>query len=92
MSNAKYIYFLPSSLLLKGPSAPRSIRDIKQIYRRGYGYPLDTLLTSRGLENTGPSPCHNRVTDSVEKRVNYGIGAERKKQGNGLKLKTNKVE
>jgi hypothetical protein len=38
------------------------------------------------------SPYHKYVTDSVEKRVNYGIGAERKKQGNGLKLKTNKVE
>lgn len=26
--------------------------------------------------------CHKDVTDSIEKRVNYGIGAERKKPGN----------
>jgi hypothetical protein len=32
------------------------------------------------------SPCHKYVTDSVEKRVNYGIGAERKKQGKRLIL------
>jgi hypothetical protein len=30
-------------------------------------------------------PCHKYVTDSVEKRVNYGIGAERRKQGKDAK-------
>jgi len=69
MSNAKHIYFLPSSLSLKGPYAQRSIRDMKQIYRlihldlRGYGYPLGTRLSSRGSENTDPSPCHAGITE-----------------------------
>jgi len=36
------------------------------------------------------SSCHKYVTDSVEKRVSYGIGAERKKQGKGLILEANK--
>ena len=31
MSNAKHIDFLPSSLLLKGPYAPRSIREGKTL-------------------------------------------------------------
>ena len=33
-------------------------------------------------EQIDVSPCHNCVTNSVEKRVNYGNGTERKKQGN----------
>jgi len=37
------------------------------------------------------SPCHIGVTNSVEKRANYGKGAERKKQGNGLNSQANKV-
>ena len=61
--------FLPKLTIAQAPYAPRSIRDMKQIYRLihfdlgGHGYPLGTRLSSRGSENTGPSPCHAGVTE-----------------------------